>query len=506
MIMSVEEHLQTNTNHWEPDTDAFLNWLDNRESILEPGLVAEPTIKVLIFLALFDSKKACTYEELKEIFYRKKVIRGSISDNTLRSSTLSLGKTLEKFGHDLELKSFRGRFQLVKREIKLQSKFYTQDEPVVLLLNPPAIKAEDVAFNLIEKAILSFSSLYFLERSARWWETYSSKETEVRIKYEADAWERLGIKTRLLNVVGSDQPIGVVGLAPGEGLAEIELLKKMLRDDKRKVHYLAVDSSPKLLRDHIGLLKEILMPEIESGQLICAGIVADIFTGLSDAIERARCEIVSQNLIKLKHEFLPMSSGILVTYLGNCLGNNHHDQETEFFFMLQSTFQHRPLEMLVGVSAMRSVPDEYVRNWDDFLLQTPRHLLETKKLLESTREDHCGAPAEFDFCEENHDRCPPVKPEQYIARHQIEGQIYRFYYKLAYDLKLAAKINKAIRYLPSGTLIQLYSIIKYNMPTLVKGIEKCGSLTVEYDPNYHQLLDTSNGIKDYAVFCAYTHK
>jgi hypothetical protein len=509
--MNVEEHLQTtDANSWKPMSEAFLEWLGNRGNILEPGLAPEPTIKVLTFLALLESTKACTYEDIRQIFRKKNVIQGNIPDNTLRTSALNLGKTLEKFEHALELKSFRGRFQLIKRTPKLSTntQVNTQQDPAVLILYPQAIKAEDVACVLIEKAMLSLPGLYFLEWSARWWETYSSKEAEIRVNYETGAWEHLGIKNRLSNDTNTEQIISIVGLAPGEGLAEIGLLKKILRDNNKKIHYLAIDSSPKLLRDHIGLLKETLTPEIENGQLICAGTVADIFSGLREAVEKTRNEFKSRGTIKPELDFLPSSCSMLVTYFGNCLGNNYQDQETEFFSMVQSIFQNRPLEILVGVSVMRATPDKYIRNWDDFLLQSPRHLLETKKLLESSRESNSDELPEFILPQDNNKstRCPAVTPEPYIVRHQIEGQIYRFYYKLAFDLDLAKSLGQPTRPLPKGTLILLHSIIKYNIRTLVNGIEKCGVFNVKYDSSYHQVVDTANGKREYAVFSAYLEK
>lgn len=93
--------------------------------------------------------------------------------------------------------------------------------------------------------------------------------------------------------------------------------------------------------------------------------------------------------------------------------------------------------------------------------------------------------------------------EPYSARHQIEGQIYRFYYKLAFDLKLRKSEEQEIRQLPKGTLVLLYNIIKYNMRTLVTGIEKSGLFKIKYDPNYHQVVDTPNGEREYAVFSAF---
>ena len=106
----------------------------------------------------------------------------------------------------------------------------------------------------------------------------------------------------------------------------------------------------------------------------------------------------------------------------------------------------------------------------------------------------------------DNDRCPPVIPESYIVRHKIEGQIYRFYYRLAYDLKLSLALHDDLRPLPKGTLILLYNIIKYNMNTLIDGIEKCGLFKIKYNENYHQIVDTPNGRREYAVFSAFSEK
>ncbi|TAK77679.1 MAG: hypothetical protein EPO11_02345 [Gammaproteobacteria bacterium] len=496
----------TPNSSWRPVTDAFFSWLGEREHILKPGLAPEPTMKVLIFLALYDSEKSCTYDDLREIFKKKNVLQGNIPDNTLRTSVMYLGKTLDKFGHDLELKSFRGRFQLIARSHK-KSILEVSKDRVVLLQDPPAIKAEDVALMLAEKAVLPFHALYFLERSARAWESYSRKEAEIRVSYESNAWEQLGIKNRLSKAHDTDSLLGVIGLAPGEGLAEIELIKKILRNgDKKKIHYLAVDSSPRLLRNHIGLLKETLALEIESGRLLCSGVVADIFSGLRESVKRVENEFKNRGLLKPNNNFFPSSCGMLITYFGNCLGNNRHnsqDQETEFFSTLYSIFQNRPLEVLVGVSVAQPILEDYKRNWDDFLLQTPKHLMEMK-LLKSTKLTDNELP-EFilpeNYIENN--RCPSVVPEPYIVRHQIEGQIYRFYYKLAFDLELYQITEQISRPLPKGTLILLYSIIKYNMQTLANGIEKCGLFKIKYDNSYHHIVDTLNGKREYAVFSAY---
>ncbi|MBV9576708.1 MAG: hypothetical protein JO149_08810, partial [Gammaproteobacteria bacterium] len=376
----------------------------------------------------------------------------------------------------------------------------------VLLLDEPIVNEAEIAKSFVEKSMIPFHALYCLEWSARSWEIYSRDEAETRVPYEAGALEKLGIKERLFKSSGVDEPLSVISFGPSEGLAEIALLKKIFNDDNnQKIHYLAVESSPRLLRNHIGLLKEALTEEITNNRLLCAGVVADIFSNLRETIRKARSEFKNVGTIISDNDFIPSSSGLLITYFGNCLGNDGNNApEVGFFSMVHSIFPNRPLEILVGVSVARPKPDKYKRNWDNFLLQTPKHLLETSKLFDSLRQENSDELSEFTLPKnsEKNTRCPPVIPEPYLARHQIEGQIYRFYYKLAFDLKLN-ELSHEFRQLPKGTLILLYNIIKYNMPSLVAGIEKIGLFKVKYNPHYHQIVKTENGEREYAVFSAY---
>jgi len=501
--------LFNSANSWEIVPDVFEQWINQKASFLSPGLTPQPTIKVLIFLALLDSNRACTYSDITEMFNRKGVIKGRVPDNTLRTSILNLGKTLNKFKHAFELKSFRGSFELAKRSDLLLNASITNNENedlATLILHPPAFTAEKIANTFVKKGVLPFLALYFLEWSARWWEAYSNQATENRVDYETGAWEKLRIKERLYKNSNYPHVLSFVSLAPGEGLGEISLLKKILQEENAPtVHYLAVDSSPRLLRDHIGMLKETLMLEIEDKRLICTGVIADIFFGLNDAITRARSKLMQKGFINQESDFLPSHSSLFITYLGNCLGNHLPDQEMELFSIVHSTFKNRPLEFLVGVSVMRAVADEYKRVWDDFLLETPRHLLETKKLLISHRKSSNKELPEFTLPKNKQasERRPATIPEPYLARHKIKGQIYRFYYRLAYDLSLASHLEKESALLPKGTLTLLFNIIKYDVKTLVKGIEQCGLFKIKHDEYYHQIVDTLEGKREYAVFSAY---
>lgn len=504
MLMNISNVTKSKFQDWKVDQEIFLHWLMDKQQALTPALNPEPTIKVLIFLALLEADRACTYADIKEIFREKKILQGLVPDNTLRTSMLSLGKTLDKFDHNLELKALRGRFQLTQRTLS-SAKNITKEEcsPIVLVLDRPTIKAEDIARELVEKARLPFHSLYFLEWSARWWQIFSHSEAEIRLKYEASAWESLGINKRLF--ANDSDIISFVSMAPGEGLAEIELLRKILKEDSRKkIHYMAIDSSQRLLREHINLLKETLAVDFENNRIICIGVIANVFDNLQATFSRVRKELVIRDVITQEDYFIPSSSSLLVTYFGNCLGNHYQDHEIEIFSIVRSVFSNRPLEFLVGVSIMRATPDVYKRNWDEFLLQTPKHLLEINNFLESNSLFSDNSLPEFSLPKDgDSERCPAVIPEAYIVRHGIRGQIYRFYYKLAYDLKLSSNVDRNFKYLPKGTLILLYNIVKYDIISLVSGIETSGLFKVAYDKNFHQIVDTPNGIREYAVFSAY---
>lgn len=41
------------------------------------------------------------------------------------------------------------------------------------------------------------------------------------------------------------------------------------------------------------------------------------------------------------------------------------------------------------------------------------------------------------------------------------------------------------------------------MQSLMQGIEASGLFKVKYDPSYHQVVGTSNGTREYAIFIAY---
>jgi hypothetical protein len=506
-------------SRWTINEDRFKAWIDTRQSEFEPALEPVPTLKALVFLALLDQKIPCTYEELGRVFERQNVVNGTIPVASLRVALSELGNVLNRTGHKLEVRAFKDgqrevKFELVPRNYK------QNDLNKIILVNEATERSTGIAEYLMENQSLPFYALYYLPRSACWWVSFSSEEAEVRKHYEADAWERL----KLDELVTRSAPsvIGVVGLATGEGLGEIELLRNILREGYT-VHYMAVDLSPVLLVAHIETIREVFDQELREGRLLCAGVLIDVLVELDKAIMQARSKFVSNGVLLREDDFIPAGCPVVASFLGNCLGNDAPDRENTIFTSLSKAFPNNlPLAILVGVSLVREVdgepePDTYTRSFDEFLLQTPHHILKnigvlrSKKPPEPEPADPCLASyGEFVLPDETSDelleqnrmcrlrRTPEVEPKPYCASHNIEGHIYRFYYRLDFDLEMP---KKKLR-LPAGTEIALYSIIKYKIKTLIEGIKK-RRFEVLYDENYHQRLEMNGVVREYAVFVAY---
>ena len=505
--------------NFETDEGKFRDWLGDRAGILSPGLKVEPTIKVLSFLALHSADESCSYDDIKRIFEQHQVIKtGEVPNVSLRSALHSLGIALKESGHPLQLaRTGRGTFQLVPNNEPMGAK-RIEDERA-LILEHPAINATEVARQIVEDGRIPFQALYFLEWSARWWEAYSGEEAEIRAPYECSSIEKLGVLKRLFP--DRRERMCFLSLAPGEGLAEIRILKELLRNshgeeaesEQIQIHYLAIDSSPRLLRDHIGLVKEAFRPELRAGNLICAGVVADIFTGIAQSVDEVRAKFSgrAKGTIPRGGKFFDESWPVLVTYLGNCLGNEQFN-EHRIFSSVYSSLLHRPLEFLVGVSIMHGEKESYKRIWDDFLLQTPRHLLDANLLI-SHQTPESKALREFELAEEgmprfgdiNNRRCPEVVPRDYQPFDGIRGQVYSFEYRLEFDLSTAIEGVKR----PATSLVTLYDIIKYDLKSLANGIRRRGIFEVEFidegeSPDYAALIvETENGKRKYQVFSAF---
>src|SRR5262252_3780583 len=500
---------------WTINEEAFRRWAGDKTSDFQPGLEPEPTLKALVLLAWLEQGEPISYEEIARIFKNRAVVSGTVPVASLRVAMSELGNVLNRARHPRQVQASKvgqreSRFQLVGRSMNGAE---GSSARLVLINEPKSEKSGEIANEIFEHQRLPFHALYYLPRSACWWITFSSEEAETRKGYEADSWDTLKLGEMVART--SSSVVGVVGLAIGEGLGEIELLRRILTDGYT-VHYLAVDLSPVLLVAHIETIREAFRQELSDGRFICAGILVDVFLDLDAALAKARSELKSRGIFVREEEFIPPDAAVIATFLGNCLGNDETIREDTIFKSISNVFpENRPLAVLVGVSVMQDKPDEYSRNWDDFLLQTPHHLLQNLGILRSRRpaeDDQDGvfvAPDEFILPAENVEaklrkaanqcrlrRCPVVEVADYTAPHGIKGQVYRFNYYLDYDLELARTDKK----LPAHSEIVLYSIIKYNIESLVEGIRK-RQFKVNYDRPIE--IKTENGVREYAVFAAY---
>jgi len=506
------------TSKWTINELAFKEWMGNRESEFYPALDPVPTLKALVFLALLDSNTPSSYEDLGRIFEEHGIVSGSVPVASLRVAMSELSNVLNRAAHRLQVQALKvglqSKFQLASR-VKISGHNGSQNH--LLISEPSSENSGEISRAIFERQSLPFHALYYLPRSACWWITFSSEEAELRKNYEADAWDVLDLGELVAS--SSSSVVGLVGLAIGEGLGEIELLRKILTDGYT-VHYLAIDLSPVLMTAHAETIREAFSQELKDGRLVFAGILVNVFLDMESALTQARAAFKARGTFMRDEEFIPPDCPLLATFLGNCLGNDESIKEDSIFNSVSKSFPHnRPLAFLVGVSVMRSESERevYTRNWDDFLLQTPHHLLQNLGVLRSRRPlndaDEDGAyhaPEEFVLPDDKpgqfqaektrvrEERCPEVDVSDYSASHGVKGKIYRFNYILSFPLEMV----KEKRQLRAGSEIVLYSIIKYDMPSLVRGLEK-RQFRVNYNPAYHKAIDTENGRREYAVFIAY---
>lgn len=350
---------------------------------------------------------------------------------------------------------------------------------------------------LVKEHKLLVNETYAFSCTSSAWLSVSNKEAEARPRYEGAAWNHL----HLNQILTSATPVvNLVGLAVGEGLGEIELLRHAL-DDDHVVHYLALDLSPVLLAAHVERVREVFAEALAEGRLVCAGFLGNIFTDLERSVRASESEFISRGILSSDDQFLPTCAPLLVTYLGNCLGNDSNDREDLIFDTISSVFLSHKVSILFGISLMRSSPDKYSQSSADFFLQIPRYLTNDLQVLRSARETTNCEPEEFEICpnsKSKNGRMLPVTPRSYESR-GIKGQIYDFFYRLDFDLEFPSQNLKA----EAGTKLLLYSVTKFDPEALVRFIQNLGYALI-YDPSYHERVETEFGPREYTVMLA-TH-
>ncbi len=502
---------------WTIDAAAYEKWLGERAPDFSENLkLANATVRSVVFLALLDLKgNPATYTEINEIIKKRKAVRspqrsrqggGCLPVPTLRVALSELSKTLPRTETRFRLKTLK-----VGREAKME--LVDQDgtaepaasqgarlvgiaEESASISDPRAIAKELVR----DGGGLPFACLYSTYRAAAWWLSFSTKTAAEKKMYEAEALDAYGVADRLVNA-STDGRIAVVALAPGEGLGESEMLRRLLKRKDVKVDYLAVDTSDILLMSHSKLIQERFPDELRNGKLRYCPIIGDLYR-LKTLLPQAR--------MKMGEGFLKPAP-TLCTFLGNCIGN-YENHEWDFFVSVREAFQTgKPLAFLVGASILRrqgpkedGAPIAEKYTLDPFLLETPRHLLHDLELLVSKDENGNVIPLEknreFLYEAESPEFKNIIPALDYRSPQGIRGQVYRFYYTLKNQLTTAS----GEQVIPAGERILLYSIIKFELESLARFLEARGFEVKSPPTDYpNQVITEGDEAFKYGVLAAF---
>ena len=567
----------------------FKAWLERHEPYVDSA--DRPTMKNLLFLAFLETEgEECNYGGLKDLIVKHGgADEEAVKREALRVAVGDLSKTLEDMTFEDEKTSFRivrigrGKFRLEK---------FTTPPPRItspqvftsIPLNHRHGNPEQLARNVIGRMVLPFHALYYLPKSAAWWAHFSSDEAAQRSPVEAAAWKVLEMD-HVVSEANRSGVLSVVGLAVGEGQGEIAILQKILNDEKLdktvQVHYLAVDLSPSLLLHHAQNLTMALQDEMFDSRLICATVLGDIFdlntphsrrtgperdlhpvgagAGAGDAhgvVEKEEKEkaIIARSREIVSADFLPWNSPMVVTYLGNCLGNGEKESERKFFEIIRTRLGENlraddpkgagTLQCLIGVSVDEG-KEIYKRNWDEFLLQGLRRLVE-HGFIHDHRDGKGQGVFEIPEVEKGPNRPPApfaalgilakkghrdgdsqkgipevenqVTSEEYSANFNLKGRRYVFEHILNHSISTTLS---GIRYSVSKNCkIVLYAITKYDMRSMLKFVKQLGftptgqtgkgaicdgtgkKIAEKREGGWiREEVHTKNGRRHYGVFC-----
>jgi hypothetical protein len=189
---------------------------------------------------------------------------------------------------------------------------------------------------------------------------------------------------------------------------------------------------------------------------------------------------------------LPFFDGgpALVLALGNVIGNSPvPDSEVSFFKGVAASFPQRPLSVLVGVSVLRAVEDEYTPTWGEFLLRTPRYLLEVGELK-------AGEPQEFSV---QGGETLTLSAQHHTSEEGIQSERHLFVYQIRGELRTKRPEER----LPAGSNILLFAVSKYIPASLQCGLRQ-HDFDVLYKPDYHQIVEQGSETREYAVLAVFT--
>jgi hypothetical protein len=449
---------------WAVDLSQYKAWLRNQpHQVINELRLQEPTARSLVLLSLLDSiGTELTYQEINNHLSLKKVVRPSLPLTSLRvaASDIALGMDIVNSNFTLQIRKVgkEARLSLIARE-----NLVAADSLIPVRANP-VNEVKQIATDLVrDGGGLPFSALYGSYRAAASWIVFSTITSVAKKEYEGGH-----IHSRLSKAVFQEacesQRLTVIGSACGEGLGEIELLEKLLIElpPTVQVDYVAIDSSDLLLLCHTKLVQNRYSDEIRNHRIRFTPILGNVFY----------LPQLLKNIREQTNTDIAASGPVVCTYFGNCLGNYEYFEWEFFKNTAEAIERNRSLTFLIGVSVQRvnkaNLPIQENYTLDSFLLETPRHLLYDLGLLESLDEkgEQISDSKNKEFLQDK-SSTKKIPMASYVHPFGITGTVYRFYYQL----KNTLRTRDGHHTLRKGNYLLLYSIIKYDLGSLVRFLE-----------------------------------
>ena len=377
------------------DRGVYHEWARSRSAEMSALFSPEaaPTVKAVLFLALLDFQDTdCSYQDLEDQLRAKRVVAkaGAIPRDGLRVGMRDLTQLLEKHDSGFRLRRSRGsegRFRLERAaSTPTQHVSNTLDRQGGLpnffsrfAFDHP--KLQSLAWRQLlsdNRALPAYLPFCLPGPAARWIGGTRDLDNTQMIHLACDAWAAFETVGFLKRRTGDGEVISMVGLGVGEGMEEIALLEKVLQslvrkgngDEKgyKQVHYLAIDLSPFFLASHAHQLCMTFAKDMSEGRLVCTTILGDI-EALKDDMARTlpwHPLQVAREQTRMGSHFLPRSSPMLVTYLGNNLGDEPVEWQRTLFLRIfknrlgdgQARGEHERARLLVGISFARDATEE----------------------------------------------------------------------------------------------------------------------------------------------------
>lgn len=469
------------------------------------------TGRELVELALRTKKgEYLSYEEMSDVLEKLGLVKEDVDISkliaNLRNGMSELNSEKHFLNYTIEEKTYgkKKTFSLIDKPLSER-----KIEVVEIIDDNDFSSMQTIARRLMRDRRMPFYGIYLPLRAVARWVRYSEineEASEQKRKYEGEQCEKL-LKEWFSNCKKQDKVLSILGLGLGEGIGEIELIERLLKQGF-KIHYCAVDMNPFLLMDHAIRLKYKFGKAIKTRQLVCSVVTDNFLKNLSGALEKIRAKVKER---KITDDFIPKDSNILVTTLGNVLGNlEDRASEGVYFKKIQDEFEGQNIAFLIGAgvdqitATGKSVEETY--ELDDLFLATPRYLTYELGILKSNLTNK---KAGKEFYIDNKDQFQ-VKRNFYQgdglifdkeSESYVKGYIYEFLYTTKKELVMEIE-NEQSLILPPQTKLLLFNIIKFNLKNLL-GFIKFRGLKIENEEQIETLnVGTDKEKRLYVVFAA----